>query len=297
MSEVVSLPDHRPARAVQDNAALRGKLAKIGRKPYEFLKVDIGSGVKLDAFCVKPPDFDPSRKYPVVFQVYSMPAEQRVVDNWGGDTYLFSLLLAQRGFIVMGIDGRGTPSLYGRAWRKIIYKKHGLVPCDDIAAATRVLTAQRLYMDATRVGVYGWSGGGLMSLLLILRHPDLFQAAVPGAYISNHRFYRAGFTERYLGLPQENPEAYEETAALNYASNLKGHLLLLHGTGDDNVHYQNTEALINKLIAAGKRFAVVPYPNRSHGMTEGENTKYHQYDTTLWFFSEHLLPSGAPEKR
>ena len=129
----------------------------------------------------------------------------------------------------------------------------------------------------------------LASLLLILRHPDVFQTAVPGAYLSHHRFYSAGFTERFLGLPQENPEAYEETAALNYADNLNGNLLLLHGTGDDNVHYQSTEALINKLIAAKKRFYVMPYPNRSHSMREGENSKYHQYDMTLWFFSNHML--------
>jgi dipeptidyl-peptidase-4 len=292
--DLVRLPDHARMRVLEDNAPVRARLEEVDRSPIEFFKVDIGGGTTLDGWSVKPPRFDPARKYPVVFHVYSMPASQVARDYWHGDSYLFYLLLAQKGFLVMGIDGRGTPSLYGREWRKVIYRKHGLVPCDDIAAGVKVLLSQRPYMDANRMGVYGWSGGGLMSLLLMLRHPGLIQVAIPGAYISNHRQYNADFTERYLGLPQENPQAYDETAAVNYVDKLQGRLLLMHGTGDDNVHYQNTEVLINKLIAAGKHFVVVPYPNRTHGMTEGENTKYHQHDTMLWFFSEHLMPNVRP---
>lgn len=291
LSEVVSLPDHKSVRILQDNAALRAKLATVERAPYEFLKVDIGNGVRLDAWCIKPPHFDPTRKYPVIFHEYSMPGGQFVTDSWKGDNYLFYLLLAQQGFVVMGVDSRGTPSLYGRDWRKIIYKNHGILPSDDIAAAAKTLLTQRPYLDAGHVGVYGWSGGGLVSMLLLLRHGDLFQAAVPGAFIADHRYYEAGFTERYLGLPAENPAAYDKASVLNYAAGLKGDLLILHGTADDNVHYQNSELMINALIAAGKRFAVVPYPNRSHGMNEGVNTRAHQHDTVLWFFTEHLHPS------
>jgi|CXWL01.1.fsa_nt_gi dipeptidyl-peptidase-4 len=289
-SEVVSLPSHRTVRVLQGNAALRTKLDGVARAPYEFFKVDIGNGVRLDAWCIKPPDFDPSKKYPVIFHEYSMPGGQFVTDSWKGDNYLFYLLLAQRGFVVMAVDSRGTPSLYGRAWRKIIYQNHGILPSDDIAAAARVMLAERPYLDAKHVGVYGWSGGGLISMLLLLRHGDVFKAAVPGAFISDHRYYEAGFTERYLGLPQESPAAYDKAAALRYAKNLTGDLLILHGTADDNVHYQNTELMVDALIATGKHFGVVPYPNRSHGMSEGINTKAHQHDTILWFFTEHLHP-------
>jgi dipeptidyl-peptidase-4 len=298
VTEVISLPAHRTVRIVQDNVELRTRLEGVARAPYEFLKVDIGNGVRLDAWCIKPPDFDPARKYPVIFHEYSMPGGQFVTDSWKGDNYLFYLLLAQRGFVVMAVDSRGTPSLYGRAWRKIIYQNHGILPSDDIAAATKVLLAERPYLDAKHVGVYGWSGGGLISMLLLLRHGDVFQAAVPGAFISDHRYYEAGFTERYLGLPQESPAAYDKAAALRYAPSLTGNLLMLHGTADDNVHYQNLELMTNALISAGKHFAVVPYPNRSHAMTEGVNTKAHQYDTLLWFFTAHLQSvGGAPRER
>jgi dipeptidyl-peptidase-4 len=219
-----------------------------------------------------------------------MPAAHITNDNWKGKKFLFYQLLAKKGFIVMGIDGRGTPSLEGSAWRKSIYLKHGVLPADDIAKATKIMLKERPYMDAEKIGVYGWSGGGLMSLMLILRHPDVFNTAIPGAYLSHHKYYHAAFTEKFLGTPKENPEAYEETAVLNYAKNLKGNLLLLHGTGDDNVHYQNTEALVNKLIEEKKRFTVIPYPNRTHSMREGKNTQYHLYDTYLWYFTEHLMP-------
>lgn len=295
-SEVIALPTHRTVRMLQDNAALRAKLDRVPRAPYEFLKVDIGNGVRLDAWCIKPPNFDPSKKYPVIFHEYSMPGGQFVTDGWKGDNYLFYLLLAQRGFVVMAVDSRGTPSLYGRAWRKIIYQNHGILPSDDIAAAAKVLLTERPYLDARHVGVYGWSGGGLISMLLLLRHGDVFTAAVPGAFISDHRYYEAGFTERYLGLPQESPAAYDKAAVLRYARNLTGDLLIMHGTADDNVHYQNMELMADALIATGKHFAVVPYPNRSHGMTEGINTKAHQHDTLLWFFTEHLRPGGGASR-
>ncbi|MEQ8423598.1 MAG: prolyl oligopeptidase family serine peptidase, partial [Cyclobacteriaceae bacterium] len=290
VTTLVSLPDHKVKEIINSNEKLVAKLKVINPSPVAFEKVDIGEGISLDAWTIKPPDFDPAKKYPVIFNVYSMPAAQTTQDSWKGGNYLFYQLLARNGFIVMGIDGRGTPVLSGREWRKCIYKKHGILPSDDIAKATRVLIDKHSYIDAKRIGVFGWSGGGLMSLLLILRYPDLFQAAVPGAYISNHRYYHAGFTERFMGTPQDNPEAYEETAVLTYAENLKGDLLIMHGTGDDNVNYQNTELLVNKLIEMKKRFAVVPYPNRSHGLREGINTHYHRYDTYLWFFTEHLHP-------
>ncbi len=292
VTELISLPDHKVIKVVENNSALKKKLEIIKRSPIEFLKVDIGNGTVLDAWCIKPPDFDSTKKYPVIFHVYSMPAAQAVRDQWGaGEPYLWYLMMAEKGFIIMNVDTRGTPSLYGREWRKVIYKKHGLLPSDEQAAALKSLTAKRPYMDGGKIGIFGWSGGGMISLMQILRYPELYNTAIAGAYLSSSRFFNAGFTERYLGLPQDNPDAYNETAALNYVDGLKGNLLLVHGTGDENVHYQSTEKLINKLIEARKKFFVIPYPNRLHGMLRDDaSAKYHVWDTYTWFFCKNLLP-------
>ncbi len=286
---LIRLPNHTEVKIIEDNAELVRKIEAINPSPVEYSKVKIEDGVALDSWVIKPSNFDPEKKYPVILHVYSMPAVKMTNDSWKSNHYFFYQLLAKKGFIVMGIDGRGTPSLEGRAWRKSIYLKHGVLPADDIAKATQIMLKERPFMDPERIGVYGWSGGGLMSLMLIFRHPEIFNTAIAGAYLSHHKYYYAGFTEKFLGLPQENADAYEETAVLNYAKNLKGNLLLIHGTGDDNVHYQNTEALINKLIEEKKRFVVLPYPNRTHNMAQGKNTKYHQLDTYYWFFTEHLM--------
>ena len=289
VTNLIKLSDHRVLEIIEDNSELIKKIESDIKTKGEFFKVDIGNGTRLDAWQIKPPDFNPNKKYPVIFSVYSMPGAQFARDMWRYNNYFFYNFMAQKGFIVIGIDSRGTPSLYGREWRKIIYKQHGILPSDDIAAAAKKLAKENLYMDAKRFGVYGWSGGGCVSLLLILRYPDIFQTAIPGAYLSDHRLYSAPFTERFMGLPQDDPEAYDKVAAISYAKNLKGNLLLVHGTGDDNVHYQSTEILINELIKYKKRFYVIPYPNRSHSMSEGLNTKFHQYDTYYWFFSTHML--------
>ena len=287
-TRLVSLPDHKQIKTIEDNAAVRRKIEAIDPSSVTYSKTQIEDDVTLDSWMIKPSNFDATKKYPVIFHLYSMPANQTTADRWKGTNYFFYQLLAKNGFIVMGIDGRGTPVLKGKKWRKSIYLKHGILPADDIAKATKKIVAQHPYIDAKNIGVYGWSGGGLMSLLLVLRHPDVFDAAIPGAYLSHHKFYHAGFTERYMGTPLQNPKAYEETAALNYVKNLEGNLLLVHGTGDDNVQYQNTEALINKLIQEKKVFSVVPYPNRTHRIGEIKGSRYHLFLTYLDFFKQHL---------
>ena len=292
VTELIKLPKHQTVRNLINNSKLREKLDKIKRRPSEFFKVTIGEGVELDGWCMKPFDFDPQKKYPVLFYVYGMPAGQTVLDSWDGDRYMWHLMLTQKGYLVMSVDNRGTPAPRGRAWRKIIYRKHGILPSDDQAAAVRAILKRWSYVDPSRVGVYGWSGGGLVSLLLILRYPELYNTSMPGAYLSNHRFYHASFTERFLGLPQDHPDDYKNTAALNYVTNLKGNLLVIHGTGDDNVHYQSTEALVNELIAAKKRFTMMAYPNRSHGMSEGRNTQYHLHDLYLTYLTTHMPPGS-----
>jgi dipeptidyl-peptidase-4 len=289
-----NLRNQKVLRVMQDNHRLRELLSEKLISKTEFIKIDIGNNITLDAWMIKPPDFNPSKKYPLITHVYSMPGNAVVRDRWLQNNYLWYQLLAQRGFIVMNIDSRGTPSLYGRDWRKVIYLKHGILPSDEQALAVKKIIRDYPCVDSSRIGIYGWSGGGLVSLLQILRYPDIYKVAIPGAYITDHRMYHAGFTERFLGLPQDNPEAYDLTAAVNYAGGLKGDLLLIHGTGDDNVHYQNTELLINKLVDEGKRFFVIPYPNISHDVKRDQDTYYHLFDTYLWFFTTRL--AGTSER-
>ena len=291
---MIKLPEHRPVRVITDNSALRASVDELRIRSPEFLQVDLGDGVELDAWMILPPDFSPSVRYPVLFHVYGMPARQTVLDRWGGRRYLWHQMLAQRGYIVMSVDNRGTPAPKGRAWRKIIHLRHGVLPAHDQAAALRSLLRERSYLDPSRVGVYGWSGGGLMSTQLILRYPKLYSTAMAGAGITHHRFYHAGFTERFLGLPQDNPEVYEETATVNLAGNLEGNLLLIHGTGDSNVHYQTTETLINALIEAKKRFTMMAYPNRDHGIVG--RAQRHLYDLYTWYLEENM-PAGPMPKR
>ena len=284
----VSLPEHGVVRGIVDNADLKAALATIDISPTEFFRVDIGDGVQLDGMLMKPPDFDPSLRYPVLFYVYGMPAAQTVLDRWRGRRHLFHKFLTQRGYVVISVDNRGTPAPRGSDFRKIIYLQHGVLPARDQASAVLALQDRWPWMDPSRIGIYGWSGGGNVSMNAIFRHPDVFAMAMPGAGLSHHKYYHAAFTERFLGLPQDNPEAYEATAPVNVARNLRGNLLIIHGTGDPNVHYQNAEVLSNALIAANKRFTIMPYPGRRHRIPDG----YHLHDLYLWFL-EKTMPAGG----
>jgi len=188
----------------------------------------------------------------------------------------------------MSVDGRGTPAPKGREWRKSIYQKIGVVSTEDQAGALQTLLDERPYLDATKVGVWGWSGGGSMTLNMMFRHPKSYHFGVSVAPVTDLRFYDTIYEERYMGLPQDSPEAYKECSPVTYAGNLEGNLFLIHGTGDDNVHFQNAEYLVNKLVAAGKQFRYMPYPNRSHGISEGKGTTMHLFNSMLGFFEEQL---------
>ncbi|MBN1509683.1 MAG: S9 family peptidase [Sedimentisphaerales bacterium] len=289
VTELVSLPDHKIARVLADNSQLREKVAALKRCPTEFFRVDIGNGVLLDAWCMKPPDFDPARRYPLLFHVYGEPAGQTVLDQWGGEKYLWHLLLAQRGCLVMSIDNRGTPAPRGRQWRKCIYRQIGILASADQAAAARQIIAQRPYIDPNRVGIWGWSGGGSMTLNAVFRYPDLYRTAIAIAFISNQRFYDTIYQERYMGLPDDNPDGYKNGSPITFAHQLEGNLLLIHGTGDDNCHYQNCEALIDELIRHKKQFRMMAYPNRTHSIKEGDNTWLHLYTLMTQYLEENLL--------
>jgi dipeptidyl-peptidase-4 len=293
---LVRLDGHEEVRVLSANKKQHENVNKLKRGPAEFFKIDIGDGVQLDGWVMKPPSFDPARKYPVLFYVYGEPAAQTVLDQWSRGNYLWHLLLTQQGYVVVSVDNRGTPAPRGREFRKYIYRRLGEVTPRDQAAAARALLKQWPWLDPQRVAVWGWSGGGTMSLHLIFRYGDIYKAAMAVAPVSNERYYDSIYQERYMGLPKDNVQGYREGSALTYAAKLQGNLLIVHGTGDDNVHYANTEAVVNELIAANKQFTMMAYPNRSHGISEGTNTRRHLFGLLTGYLNRHVAP-GEKERK
>ena len=235
-----------------------------------------------------------ARKYPVLFNVYGEPAAQTVLDAWNGD-YLWHLMLTQHGYIVASIDNRGTPAPRGRAWRRSVYGAIGVLASQDQADGARGLARQLPYMDSTRMGVWGWSGGGSMTLNPMFRSPELYQMGMSVAPVSDERLYDTIYQERYMGLPSENADGYRRGSPITYAAKLRGDLLLVHGTGDDNVHYQNTERLVNALVAANRPFTMMAYPNRSHCICEGEGTTLHLYGVLTSYLESHFFAGSAAQ--
>ncbi len=289
-TELVRLPSHQVVRTLVANTPLAGKLAALTRGTTEFFQVDIGDGVKLDAYMMKPPGFDSTKKYPVLFHVYGEPWSQTVVNGYGGGDYLWHTMLSQRGYIIASVDNRGTPGARGRAWRKALHKQLGAVRVHDQSLAVKQIIATRPYVDATRVGVWGWSGGGSSTLLLMFRAPEIYKMGMSVAPVPNVRNYDTIYQERYVGLPSTDSAAYYDASSINFAKGLRGDLLVVHGSGDDNVHYQGTEQLINALVAANKPFQMMEYPNRTHGIFEGEGTTVHLYNLLTRYLTEHLVP-------
>lgn len=288
---MIHLPSHESVRTLIDNKSLRDKVAKVKLGSTDFFRADIGDGVELDARAITPPDFDPAKRYPLLVYVYGEPAGQVVADRWGGSGYLWHQMLAQQGYVVMSFDNRGAPAPRGREWRKCVYRRIGILAPQDQAAAVRSVLMQRPYLDPDRVGIWGWSGGGSMSLNAIFKFPDLYKTAIAIAPVPNQRFYDTIYQERYMGLPKDNVEGYLNGSAINFAHQLTGDLLLIHGTGDDNCHYQGTDALINELVRHNKPFTMMAYPTRTHGIGEGTNTTRHLRELMTSYLHEHL-PGG-----
>jgi len=287
VTDLVRLPNHDVVRTLIDNAPLRARLAGIARGPSEFFRVDGGSGYPLDGWMIKPPGFDSTRKYPVLFYVYGEPSDQTVRDAWDGETYLWHLMLAQQGYIVASIENSGAASPRGKFWRKRIYGAVGELASREQATAARGV-ARRPYVDSTRFAVWGWSGGGSMTLNLLFRSPELYRTGMSVAPVSNERYYDTIYEERYMGLPQQNADGYRRGSPISFARNLRGNLLLVHGSGDDNVHFQNSEALIDTLVAAGKPFTMMDYPGRTHCICEGEGTTVHLFNLLTRYLNEHV---------
>jgi dipeptidyl-peptidase-4 len=293
-TDLLRLPQHTSARMLADNSKLHAAVGQLKAGRAEFFRVKVGDGVELDGWMIKPPVFDSNRRYPVLFWVYGEPFGQMVVDRWVGRDYLWHQMLAQQGYIVICIDNRGTPAPRGREWRKIIYRQIGVLASRDQADAARQI-ARWPFIDASRIGIWGWSGGGSMTLNAIFRYPEIYRTAMAVAPVPDLRYYDTIYQERYMGLPQDNPEDYKRGSPITFAEQLKGNLLIVHGTGDDNVHYQGTEALINKLVAANKPFTMMAYPNRTHAIREGENTSRHLYELLTRYLHENLPLETAPK--
>lgn len=288
---LVRLPDHRELRPLARNAALHEAVARLDRGPWEFTRMDVGGGVELEAWIMKPPGFDPDRRYPVIFHVYGGPGSQRVLDRWDGTGWLWHLMLTQRGFVVATVDNRGTGAR-GRAWRTAVYGRLGVVETADQIAAAR-LVGRFPWVDQTRLAIWGWSYGGFMSLNALFQGADVYSTAIAVAPVTDWKYYDTIYTERYNGLPQLNPEGYQAGSPLNHVDGMRGNLLLVHGTGDDNVHYQNTEALINALVARNKQFTLMTYPDRTHSISGG-TTSTHLRTLMTEYLLTHLR--GTTEK-
>ena len=294
VTEVVRLGDHTPVRTLADNARLRARLAALKRPEVEFMTVPIGNGVTLDGWALKPAAADPAAKLPLLMYVYGEPHGQTVRDAWPGRRGLWHGMLAQEGFVVASVDNRGTNVPRGRAWRKAVHRKIGVVAPAEQAEAVRVLLKRWPVVDPARVGSWGWSGGGSMSLNAVFRYPDLYRTAIAVAPVPDQRLYDTIYQERYMGLPADNAAGYRDGSPITHAGRLRGNLLLVHGTGDDNCHYQGTERLMDELVARGKRFAVLPYPNRTHGIGEGRNTEQHLMEAMTRFLRDNLKAPHAP---
>jgi dipeptidyl-peptidase-4 len=289
MMDVVSLPDHRPLRQLLDPAVVQGKVAGVVGQTSEFLQVRVADGVTLDGWMMRPANLDPAKKYPVIVFVYGEPASQTVTDAWSGGR-MFYRALADAGYVVVSFDNRGTPAPKGAAWRKVIYGAVGVLSAQDQAAAVKALAASHPFIDLSRIGVWGWSGGGSNTLNCMFRYPDVFKVGVSVAPVPDQRLYDTIYQERYMGVPEQNAEGYQAGSPINFAENLKGNLLIVHGSGDDNVHYQGTERLVNRLVELGKPFDLMVYPNRSHSISEGPGTTAHVYQLIGRYFLTHLAP-------
>jgi dipeptidyl-peptidase-4 len=287
--ELVRLPGHEMVRSLAANAAVTARVKELDIKPPEFVKVDIGEGVTLDGWVIKPPTFDPAKRYPVLIYVYGEPASQTVVDRWGSSRYLWHQMLAQHGYLVMSFDNRGTPAPKGRAWRKVVYRQIGVLAAKEQAAAARVVQNWP-FVDPKRIAVWGWSGGGSMTLNQMFRYPDIYQVGMSVAPVTDQHFYDTIYQERYMGLPQDNEEDYRRGSPVTHAAGLAGKLLIVHGSGDDNVHYKGTEVLVNALIAAKKQFTMMEYPNRRHDISQGQGTTRHLFELLTRFLESNMPP-------
>jgi dipeptidyl-peptidase 4 len=288
--ELISLPDHK---GLNGGHLVDDALAKADKNTgTEFFKVKTADGIEMDGWMVKPQNFDPHKKYPVVFYVYTEPAGQNVRDQYGAaNPFLYAGDMAADGYIYISIDNRGTPVPKGRSWRKAIYRNIGRINIHDQAMAASEV-CKWPFIDTSRTAVWGWSGGGSATLNLMFQYPEIYKTGIAVAAVGSIFTYDNIYQERYMGLPQENAADYAAGSAITYAKNLKGNLLYIHGSGDDNVHYQNAELLLNELIKYNRQFQFMSYPNRTHSISEGPGTFQHLSTLYTTYLRTHCPPGG-----
>ncbi|MBX3242495.1 MAG: S9 family peptidase [Chitinophagaceae bacterium] len=288
--EFIQLPEHRPLR---EEESIVKTMKPDSNKNIEFFQVTTEDGVTMDGWITRPANFDPSKKYPVLLYVYGEPGSATVEDTYSaGHNRLFEGSMAEQGYFYVSFNNRGTPTLKGAAWRKAVYRNIGRINIRDQAMGIKKLLQERPYLDTSRVASWGWSGGGSSTLNLLFQYPEIFQTGIAIAAVANQLTYDNIYQERYMGLPQENLEDFVNGSPVTHAKKLKGNLLYIHGTGDDNVHYQNAEMLLNELIRHNKQFQFMAYPNRSHSIREGEGTSEHLRNLFTDYLLKHCPPGG-----
>jgi dipeptidyl-peptidase-4 len=290
--DMISFPKHESVRLIEDNSKAKEQYTALRVNSKEFIKVTSGN-LELDAWMIKPVGFDAAKKYPVIIDVYGEPAGSTVQDVWGGGD-LWLHYLANQGYIMVSIENRGANTPRGREWRKCIYGEVGTFSAEDQCRGIQDMIRRYPFIDSMRIGINGWSGGGSQTLNCMFRYPDVFHTGIAIAFVADQRLYDTIYQERYMNTPQNNPEGYRKGSPITYASGLKGNLLLIHGTGDDNVHYQNCELLVNELIKNGKIFSQISYPMRTHGIYEREGTTLHLRKSMAKYWLDHL-PAGGKQ--
>lgn len=272
-------------RELQNNNSALKKLQSDGFVAKEFLQIPNKNGDQMNAWMIKPKDFSPNKKYPVLMFQYSGPGSQQVNNAWDGRNTIWFNLLAQKGYIVLCVDGRGT-GYRGTKYKKATYKNLGKYEIEDQIAAAQWIGSQS-YVDAGRIGIFGWSFGGYMASLAMTKGADVFKVGIAVAPVTTWRYYDTIYTERYLQTPQENPQGYDENSPINFAGLMKGKYLLIHGTADDNVHYQNAVEMAEALIQKNKEFEFMTYPDKNHGIYGG-NTRLHLHQKMTDFILNNL---------
>ena len=290
ITELVQLPGHKVVRVLEENKELRRKMKPLIAQPTEFVKLDIGGGVVMDAWMIKPRNFDPTRKYPVFVYVYGEPHAQTVLDAWGRVHADYHRMIADLGYLVVSIDNRGTPAPKGAAWRRAVFGSLGPLSTEEQAAGLQELGRMRPYVDLSRVGIWGWSGGGSNTLNAMFRKPDVYNVGIAVVAKPQPHLYNAWFQEIYMRTREVNPEGYQKAAAINFAEGLQGDLLIIHGGGETNTHIEIMEGLVDRLIELGKKFDYMVYPNRDHGLSKGRGTKVHMRLLMARYLLEHLPP-------
>jgi len=285
--EVITLRSHEGelVRTLEDNSLLAERVNKLSISPKEFGVIENSKGDELNYWMIKPPNFEPSKEYPLMFMIYGGPGSNTVTNEWGGATYFWHQMLAQDGYIIVSVDPRGTMRK-GRDFKHSTYLQLGKNETEDFIDAAKHFGGMD-FVDSERIGMMGWSYGGYMSSLCMTKGADYFKLGIAVAPVTNWRFYDTIYTERFMRTPQENPDGYDDNSPINHVEKLNGHYLLVHGSADDNVHLQNTMEMVKALVEADKQFDLFVYPNKNHGIYGG-NTRYHLFTKMTNFIKENL---------